>query len=105
MVVFAREHGFRENPWGWPMSVAGVIVAAGRGSRAGSEARLPKQYWPIGGVPMLARAIGAFAAHPSMGDILVVIHPDDARLYEAAAAPFSTRLRPPVVGGSSSRYI
>jgi 2-C-methyl-D-erythritol 4-phosphate cytidylyltransferase/2-C-methyl-D-erythritol 2,4-cyclodiphosphate synthase len=96
-----QKDSFRENPWGWAVSVAGVIVAAGRGSRAGSEAKLPKQYWPIGGVPMLAHAIGAFTAHPDMGDILVVIHPDDARLYEAVAAPFATRLRPPVSGGAT----
>jgi 2-C-methyl-D-erythritol 4-phosphate cytidylyltransferase/2-C-methyl-D-erythritol 2,4-cyclodiphosphate synthase len=82
------------------MSVAGIIVAAGRGSRAGSESRLPKQYWPIGGVPILTRAISAFAAHPGLGDILVVIHPDDRALYEAVAAPFVTRLRPPVLGGA-----
>jgi 2-C-methyl-D-erythritol 4-phosphate cytidylyltransferase / 2-C-methyl-D-erythritol 2,4-cyclodiphosphate synthase len=83
------------------VSVAGVIVAAGRGSRAGSEGRLPKQYWPIGGVPMLARVIGAFTSHPDLGDILVVIHPDDAPLYEAAAAPFAARLRSPVAGGAT----
>jgi 2-C-methyl-D-erythritol 4-phosphate cytidylyltransferase/2-C-methyl-D-erythritol 2,4-cyclodiphosphate synthase len=82
------------------MSVASIIVAAGRGSRAGSESGLPKQYWPIGGVPILTRAISAFAAHPGLGDILVVIHPDDRALYEAAAAPFVTRLRPPVLGGA-----
>ena len=63
------------------MSVAALIVAAGRGARAAGESGRPKQYCPIGGVPMLTRTIGAFAAHPSVDDILVVIHPDDAALY------------------------
>ena len=83
------------------MSVAGLIVAAGRGARAGSEPLRPKQYWPIGGVPMLGRAISPFAAHAAIDEILVVIHPDDARLYETAAAPFATRLRAPVAGGAT----
>lgn len=82
------------------MSVAALIVAAGRGSRAAGEASRPKQYCPIGGVPMLARSIGAFAAHPGVDDILVVIHPDDASLYEAASRPFAKRLRKPVPGGA-----
>jgi len=43
-------------------SVAAVIVAAGRGQRAG--AGLPKQYRMIGGVPMLRRTIARFEAHP-----------------------------------------
>jgi 2-C-methyl-D-erythritol 4-phosphate cytidylyltransferase/2-C-methyl-D-erythritol 2,4-cyclodiphosphate synthase len=83
------------------VSVAGLIVAAGRGARARSEMQRPKQYWPIGGVPMLGRAIGPFAAHVAIDEILVVIHPDDVRLYETAAAPFATRLRTPVAGGTT----
>ncbi|MCJ7528030.1 MAG: 2-C-methyl-D-erythritol 4-phosphate cytidylyltransferase, partial [Methyloceanibacter sp.] len=39
------------------MSVAALIVAAGRGARAAGEAGRPKQYCAIGGVPMLARTI------------------------------------------------
>src|SRR3954447_10663244 len=85
------------------MSVAALIVAAGRGVRAGSgNASVTKQYCPIGGVPMLTRAIGAFAAHPKIDAVTVVIHPDDRRLYESAAGAaedFSKRLRPPVAGG------
>ena len=61
------------------MSVAALIVAAGRGARAASESGWPKQYCSIGGVPMLQRTIGAFAAHPRVDDVLVVIHPDDMR--------------------------
>jgi 2-C-methyl-D-erythritol 4-phosphate cytidylyltransferase / 2-C-methyl-D-erythritol 2,4-cyclodiphosphate synthase len=80
------------------MSVAALIVAAGRSNRA--PGGVPKQYRPIGGVPLLTRTIEAFSAHPGVDDILVVIHPDDAVLYEAAARPFAERLRPPVPGGA-----
>ena len=81
------------------MSVAALIVAAGRGSRA-AGAGGPKQYWPIGGAPMLTRAIAAFASHPRIDDILVVIHPDDEALYRAASVPHAARLRDPVAGGA-----
>src|SRR5688500_2911737 len=83
------------------MSVTALIVAAGRGIRAAaSKPMIPKQYLPLGGVPMLTRAIAAFAAHPSVDDVIVVIQPEDGGLYEAAAQTFSSRLRPPVAGGA-----
>ncbi len=53
-----------------------IIVAAGRGERAGGD--LPKQYRPIAGVPMLLRAIRPFAAHPRIGPIVVALPPADA---------------------------
>jgi 2-C-methyl-D-erythritol 4-phosphate cytidylyltransferase / 2-C-methyl-D-erythritol 2,4-cyclodiphosphate synthase len=52
-------------------------------------------------VPMIARAIGAFASHPGIDDILVVIHPDDAALYEDASRAFAERLRKAVAGGAT----
>jgi 2-C-methyl-D-erythritol 4-phosphate cytidylyltransferase / 2-C-methyl-D-erythritol 2,4-cyclodiphosphate synthase len=83
------------------MSVSALIVAAGRGVRAdGEKSLIPKQYLPIGGVPMLARAIAAFAGHPSVDEVMVVIHPDDLGLYENAAKHFAARLRPPAPGGA-----
>jgi 2-C-methyl-D-erythritol 4-phosphate cytidylyltransferase/2-C-methyl-D-erythritol 2,4-cyclodiphosphate synthase len=83
------------------MSVTALIVAAGRGLRAaGDTSLIPKQYLTVGGMPMLARSIGAFAGHPGVEEVLVVIHPDDALRYETAARSFTSRLRPPVPGGA-----
>jgi 2-C-methyl-D-erythritol 4-phosphate cytidylyltransferase / 2-C-methyl-D-erythritol 2,4-cyclodiphosphate synthase len=82
------------------VTVAVLIVAAGRGARATRAPGLPKQYCPIGGVPIVARAIAAFAEHPRVDDILVVIHADDETLYRAASEPFAPRLRQPVQGGA-----
>ena len=83
------------------MSVTALIVAAGRGVRAaGFKFMIPKQYRPVGGVPMLTRAIAAFAGHPSVDDVIVVIQPEDSGLYQAASQSFSSRLRPPVAGGA-----
>ncbi len=82
------------------MNIAALIVAAGRGARAASESGKPKQYCRIGGAPMLEWTLAAFAEHPRVDDILVVIHPDDVGLYEAASRRFRTRLRAAVPGGA-----
>jgi 2-C-methyl-D-erythritol 4-phosphate cytidylyltransferase/2-C-methyl-D-erythritol 2,4-cyclodiphosphate synthase len=78
------------------VSIAALIVAAGRGTRAADGPGRPKQYRPIGGVPVLARSIDAFATHQRISEILVVIDPDHARFYEDATRSFAERLRPPV---------
>ena len=82
-------------------STAAVIVAAGRGERAGGEAHVHKQYRLLGGLPVLARSLRALASSPQIGAIQVVINPDDRRLYDATVAPYSDRLVEPVAGGNS----
>ena len=80
-----------------------LIVAAGRGSRFGGE--IPKQYRQLGGQPVLARTLAAFAAALPQAALLVTIHPDDAALYDAAveglASPVRARLLPWVAGGAT----
>lgn len=65
------------------MKVAAIIVAAGRGSRAG--AGLPKQYRPVRGEPLIRHALRLLAMHPAIGQVIVAIHPDDRPLFDAAA--------------------
>jgi 2-C-methyl-D-erythritol 4-phosphate cytidylyltransferase/2-C-methyl-D-erythritol 2,4-cyclodiphosphate synthase len=67
-----------------PLLAAALVVAAGRGSRAGDG--LPKQYRPLRGMPVLRHSLRALAAHPAVGTIVAAIHPDDRRLFEEAAA-------------------
>ncbi|QYZ71262.1 bifunctional 2-C-methyl-D-erythritol 4-phosphate cytidylyltransferase/2-C-methyl-D-erythritol 2,4-cyclodiphosphate synthase [Neotabrizicola shimadae] len=55
------------------MSTAVVIVAAGRGTRAGGE--IPKQWQMLGNQPVVARTVAAFAG--LVERIVLVIHPDD----------------------------
>ena len=73
-----------------------LIVAAGRGTRLGSET--PKQYLKVGGVPVLRHAVLRFRAHPAIGTIRVVIDPEHRALYEQAVAGID--LAPPVEGGA-----
>ena len=66
-----------------------MIVAAGRGTRARagpSESGLAKQYVVLAGEPVLRRTVRKFISHPAVDAVLVVIHPADRALYEAAIA-------------------
>ena len=71
--------------------VAAVIVAAGRGERAG-QADGPKQYRLIGGRAVIAHTLETFLAHPSIGFVVTVIHADDADLLRQAAGEHLDRL-------------
>ncbi|MGM0586296.1 MAG: bifunctional 2-C-methyl-D-erythritol 4-phosphate cytidylyltransferase/2-C-methyl-D-erythritol 2,4-cyclodiphosphate synthase [Pseudomonadota bacterium] len=82
------------------MTIHALVVAAGRGVRAGPGE--PKQYRPLAGRPVLTRTLEALA--PCVDVIRVVIHPDDRPAYDAAAALARlghARLGPPVEGGES----
>ncbi|NKB27590.1 MAG: bifunctional 2-C-methyl-D-erythritol 4-phosphate cytidylyltransferase/2-C-methyl-D-erythritol 2,4-cyclodiphosphate synthase [Rhodobacteraceae bacterium] len=54
---------------------AAIIVAAGRGTRAGGD--VPKQWQMLAGRPVIEHTIAAFSAAPGVGPIVVVLHPDD----------------------------
>ncbi|WP_442577554.1 bifunctional 2-C-methyl-D-erythritol 4-phosphate cytidylyltransferase/2-C-methyl-D-erythritol 2,4-cyclodiphosphate synthase [Mesorhizobium sp. ASY16-5R] len=71
--------------------VAVVIVAAGRGERAGS-AEGPKQYRTIDGRPVISRSIEVFLRHKAIGPVVVVIHPDDHELFAEAAGLLAKRV-------------
>jgi 2-C-methyl-D-erythritol 4-phosphate cytidylyltransferase/2-C-methyl-D-erythritol 2,4-cyclodiphosphate synthase len=76
--------------------VAAVVVAAGRGLRAGGD--LPKQYRHVLGEPVIRSSLALFAGHDAIGFVQPVIHPDDAALFQAASAGLD--LLPPVDGGA-----
>ena len=59
-----------------PPDVGVVVVAAGAGVRAGAGE--PKQFRPIGGVPMLLRALRPFTSHPAVAHVVVALPPRDA---------------------------
>jgi 2-C-methyl-D-erythritol 4-phosphate cytidylyltransferase/2-C-methyl-D-erythritol 2,4-cyclodiphosphate synthase len=80
-----------------PETVA-LIVAAGRGLRAGGE--LPKQYRSIGGISMLRRTIDVFLTHPAIDRVLVAVAADDTR-YDHVAPQNADRLLPAVHGGEN----
>ncbi|KRE05952.1 2-C-methyl-D-erythritol 4-phosphate cytidylyltransferase [Bosea sp. Root381] len=82
------------------MPVAALLVAAGRGLRAGSDA--PKQYRLLDGQPVLARALWTFLALPAVSHVMVVIGAgDEARYADATATLRDARLHPPTPGGQT----
>ena len=75
------------------MTTAAIIVAAGRGTRAGGD--LPKQWQTLAGKSVVAHSIAAFAG--LVDRIILVIHPDD----HAYAAEL--RVGTQIVEGGSTR--
>ena len=60
---------------GKQMSIAALIVAAGRGTRAGGTD--PKQWQMLAGKRVIDHTLNAFKQHRNIETILVVLHPED----------------------------
>lgn len=83
-----------------PMKRTGLIVAAGRGTRAGGG--LPKQYRSLAGIPILTRTIKAILASNRITEVRVVIHADDKMHYSNCSQHINDpRLQPPTIGGET----
>ena len=78
--------------------VAAVVVAAGRGQRAGGD--VPKQYRKIAGTPVVRPTLSAFSSHAHIDLVQPVIHPDDEDLFRAASGGLKNLLVP-VAGGAT----
>jgi 2-C-methyl-D-erythritol 4-phosphate cytidylyltransferase/2-C-methyl-D-erythritol 2,4-cyclodiphosphate synthase len=79
------------------VTVHALIVAAGKGIRAGGG--MPKQYRPVAGKALLRHAVEGLLAHPRINSVTVIINPDDRALYDAAVAGLP--LPPPIPGGAT----
>src|SRR3982074_2257441 len=80
-----------------PERTAAILVAAGRGLRAGSGG--PKQYREIGGQTVIFRAMEAFCRHPDVFAVQRVVNPDDSAVFNEAVA--GLRHQPPTKGGAT----
>jgi 2-C-methyl-D-erythritol 4-phosphate cytidylyltransferase len=80
-----------------PRDVGVVVVAAGQGSRLGGE--VPKQFLPLGGIPVLLRAIRPFASHPEVARVVVVLAPAHAERPPEFLAPLAGSGLTIVAGG------
>ena len=76
-------------------TTAVLIVAAGRGTRAGGD--LPKQWQLLAGQPVLAHTLAAFDGMPCV----LVIHPDDRARAETMTAAMAASVR--IVEGGATR--
>jgi 2-C-methyl-D-erythritol 4-phosphate cytidylyltransferase / 2-C-methyl-D-erythritol 2,4-cyclodiphosphate synthase len=78
-------------------SVYALVVAAGRGSRFGGGQ--PKQYLPLAGRMVLYHAVAAFARHPRIAGVQVMIRPEDRAVFDDAVAGLP--VLPPCAGGAT----
>lgn len=80
-----------------------LVVAAGRGSRAGGG--VPKQFRSLAGQPLIARTLRAFLEHPEVTYVLPVIPEGDDHLFltavESLDPALAGRLQPPAFGGAT----
>lgn len=83
---------------GAAMKIAALIVAAGKGERAGGG--VPKQFREIGGISLVSHAVDAFRRHPQICEIWIVIGDSQRPQLEVALAgrPVSA-----VIPGGSER--
>ena len=54
-----------------------IIVAAGQGTRLVGRGDIPKQFRPVGGVPILLRALRPFVSHPEVARVVLVVRRAD----------------------------
>jgi 2-C-methyl-D-erythritol 4-phosphate cytidylyltransferase / 2-C-methyl-D-erythritol 2,4-cyclodiphosphate synthase len=80
-----------------PQRTAAILVAAGRGLRAGTGG--PKQYRTIGGQPVIFRAMEPFCHHPQVAAVQPVVNPDDTAMFNDAVRGLPHA--PPTKGGST----
>ena len=80
-----------------PDSTAAIIVAAGRGLRAGGGG--PKQYRMVGGRTIIARALAPFCEHPEVSTVQPIWNPDDRDAFQAASK--GLHFNAPVAGGAT----
>src|SRR3954462_16013493 len=85
------------SPMAKSQRTAVVLVAAGRGLRAGAGG--PKQYREIGGVPVIYRAMEAFSRHADVFVVQPVVNPDDGAMFTAAVA--GLKHEAPTSGGAT----
>lgn len=79
------------------MRVAALVLAAGRGVRAGGE--VSKQYQLLAGEPLLRHALRRLSSHPAVGPVRAVIGAGDEAAHALAAEGLG--LGPPILGGAT----
>ncbi len=84
------------------MNKYAVIVAGGSGTRMGAP--MPKQYLPIGGVPVLMHTLRKFARAVFNIKLILVIPANDFELWTELCEQHQFQIPHQVVAGGKSRF-
>lgn len=79
-----------------------IIVAGGKGLRMGGDT--PKQFLPIGGRPVLMRAVDRFVAFDPSIHVVIVLPPEQHAYWRGLCRDYSFTLRHDIVGGGPTRF-
>jgi 2-C-methyl-D-erythritol 4-phosphate cytidylyltransferase len=79
-----------------------LIVAGGSGNRMNSE--IPKQFLPIGGVPILVHTLKRFADYSYGLKIILVLPENEIANWEVIASKYFFKNPLEIVSGGASRY-
>lgn len=83
-----------------PMSVAALVLAAGRGERFGGD--VPKGLVMLAGRTLLSHSVRALAASPEVDHVIPVVPPDQPSRFSTCLAELAEldKVRPAVAGGA-----
>ena len=76
-----------------------VIVAAGRGTRMGSD----KLFLEVGGLPVVGHAWKRFDAHPDIEEVVLVIRPENRTAFEELAVRLDLKRPYTLADGGAER--
>lgn len=79
-----------------------VIVAGGKGLRLGGE--IPKQFLPIGGIPILMRTIKIFYQYDNSIKIIVVLPKDHFAYWKELCQQYNFTISHEIVDGGETRF-
>ena len=76
-----------------------VIVAAGRGTRMGSD----KLFLEVGGLPVVGHAWKRFDAHPDIKEVVLVVRPDNRSAFDKLAGRLDLKQPYTLTDGGAER--
>ena len=79
-----------------------IVVAGGSGQRMGAER--PKQYLPLGGMPILMRTLSAFSEHPEPIELILVIPLKDFSYWKQLCQDYNFTVPHQLMQGGASRF-
>lgn len=79
-----------------------IIVAGGKGLRMGADT--PKQFLPIGGLPVLMRTINSFKAYKTELNIVLVLPESQREYWQELCGKYSFDVPHTIAAGGATRF-